>query len=77
MVCSCCGLTYNYYCSENLCSSCCLNTYHHDCSNSCFFFNTMCPSGVAWAIDVAQFSTNTQCCDDYLGHAINIHNRAF
>ena len=76
MVCSGCGLTSNYYCSENLCSSCCLNTYHHDCSNSCFFFNTMCPSGVAWAIDVAQFSTNTQCCDDYLGYTINIHNRA-
>jgi len=37
----------------------------------------MCPSGVTWAIDVAQFSTNTQCCDDYLGHTINIHNRAF
>ena len=53
MVCSSCGLTSNYYCSENLCSSCCLNTYHNDCSNSCF--TAMCPSGVAWAIDVAQF----------------------
>ena len=75
MVCSSCGLTSNYYCSENLCSSCCLNTYHNDCSNSCF--TAMCPSGVAWAIDVAQFSTPTECCDDYLGHTINIHNRAF
>ena len=75
MVCSSCGLTSNYYCSENLCSSCCLNTYHNDCSNSCF--TAMCPSGVAWAIDVAQFSTPTECCDDYRGHTINIHNRAF
>ena len=68
---SCCGPNYNNYCGD----TCSTSTY--DCSNSCPPFYTMCPSGVAWAIDVAQFSTNTQCCDDYLGHVINIHNRAF
>jgi hypothetical protein len=76
MVCSSCGLTYDDYCSSNLCSSCCLNTAHGDCGNNCSF-DIMCPDGIVWGIDVAQFSTNTKCCDDYLGHTINIHNRAF
>ena len=76
MVCSSCGLNSDDCCSSDMCSSCCLNTSHANC-NSNYSYNTMCPSGVVWGIDVAQFSTNTQCCDDYLGHTINIHNRAF